>query len=275
MDGTRAGYCAQRWPSRNIPVLLLLIAPLLFFAATACAQPSPLVGTYGGRLPPVGTTTPIIHLRLYEGQRLEMRGEAFSGEPALIETGTWLTQPDGNVTVMLQRRTDHPYETPIVLTFVPHEDSLTALEDKPDRWGTHKLSLHRQPDITDRVWQLIAFMDQNDRRSESDVPDYELKLMGDGRVTVLGDCQQGLGRFIFAGRSFAVQDMSYARTECPAESLFTSYTETLKAADSITVRDGDLYIYATQLGRAMHFSARKLSPVDFLRYVRRALARQR
>ncbi|MCU0575443.1 MAG: META domain-containing protein [Desulfobacterota bacterium] len=240
----------RKWTVLVVAFLVLTSAGCAsWFTAEDEDKVSPVIpegtyGSYGARLPAADSPGRMIRLRLARDRRAEMLTDFMDETPAVVETGTWDYRLGGTVRVALTGRQDRAYEKPVVMTFVVDGEGLTALKFDRDVWGEEGLRLLRNPSVSRPVWRLlqIRYPDSTALAPE-DPSKYALVLSADGTVTVLADCNRGMGTYLMAGNALIMRKLAYTRMICPANSLFDQYTSALQEASSCMLRDGRLSIF--------------------------------
>jgi heat shock protein HslJ len=241
-----------------VNVLKTVIASLFIFCFSACATSPPITGTYGAKLPAASSAGRIIHLTLSEDRHVEMSTDYLNGRPAVTETGTWESLKGGDISVVITGRADQTYEKPEVIIFRVNGETMEAVGYDREARGSEGLSLQKQPDITDKEWQLTEMYYFNDAAVKPYNPSgYLLQLFHNGTVLVKADCNRGTGTFVLVGKKLTFQKVGYTREICLPGSLSEQYIKALGAAFSCMVRDGYLFIYSTADNGVLKFAPAK------------------
>ena len=250
-----------------VPFLAPVLALCFILVMTGCASwfrgeedmvcpvvPEGTWGVFGAKVPSADSPGRMVRLRLTQDRRAELLTDFLNEEPPVVETGTWDYRFIRKVRVTLTGRQDKAYEEPVVMTFAVDDHGLTAVTFDPDVWGEEGLRLMRNPSVSLPVWRLlrIRYAD-NTALVPEDPSKYALVLSADGTVTVLADCNRGMGTYLMAGNALVMRKLAYTRMICQENSLFDQYTSALKDASSCRLRDGRLTIYFQADSGAMEF----------------------
>lgn len=207
------------------------------------AVPEGTWGIFGARIPSADSPGRMVRLKLSRSGQAELLQDFMDDTPPVIETGTWDYRIGKKVRVTLTGRNDQVYEEPVVITFAVEADGLRAVTSDPDVWGQKGLRLVRNPPVSRPVWRLLQIRyPDNTALVPEDPSRYALVLSADGTVTVLADCNRGMGTFLMAGNALVMRKLAYTRMICPENSLFDQYTAALRDASSCTLRDSRMYI---------------------------------
>lgn len=244
-------------------LVVLMAASLVIVLGAGCASwfrgeedricpvvPEGTTGVYGTRLPAADGPGRIIRLRLKPNKTAELLTDYLNEKPAIIENGTWAYLYGRKVRVTLTGNGKRTYEKPQSITFAVDAQGLVAVKYDRDVWGEAGLSLMRNPPVSRPVWRLIQIR-YPDRTAVSpeDPAKYVLVLSDDGTVTVLADCNRGMGTYLLAGSALVMEGFAYTHRICPENSLFDAYTNALAEASSCMLRDGHLHIlFRSDLG---------------------------
>lgn len=207
------------------------------------AVPEGTWGLFGARLPAADTPGRMVRLKLSQDGQAEFLTDFLDGKPPVVETGAWDYRYGGRVRVTLTGRQDRAYKEPVVITFTADADGLAAVRYDVRLWGEQGLRLVRNPSVSRPVWRLlqIRYAD-NTALAPDDPARYALVLSADGTVTVLADCNRGMGSYLMAGTALVMRSLVYTRMICPDGSLFDEYTAALQDASSCALKDGRLFI---------------------------------
>jgi len=206
--------------------------------------PEGIYGYYGSRLPAADSPGRLVRLKLGRDKRAELLTDFLNDMPPVVEVGTWDYRFGKKVRVTLTGQKDKVYEEPVVITFAVDAEGLTAVTFDPDVWGEGGLRLVRNPSVSRPVWRLLQIRYSDNTAIEPEDPSrYALVLSADGTVTVLADCNRGMGTYLMAGNALVMRNLVYTRMICPENSLFDQYTKALHDASSCTLRDDRLSIY--------------------------------
>jgi heat shock protein HslJ len=242
----------------ELNVLRAVIASLFIFCLSACATSPPITGTYAAKLPSASSPGRTIHLTLTDDKRVEMSTDYLNDRPAVTETGTWESLKGGDISVAITGRADQTYEKPEVITFRVSGEMMEAVEYDREARGSDGLSLQKQPDITDKEWQLTEMYYFNDAAVKPYNPSgYMLQLFHNGTVLVKADCNRGTGTFVLAGKKLTFQKVGYTREISLPGSLSEQYMKALEAAISCMIRDEYLFIYSTADSGVLKFAPAK------------------
>lgn len=242
----------------ELNVLKAIIASLFVFFFSACATSPPITGTYGAKLPAASSPGRIIHLTLTDDKRVEMSTDYLNDRPAVTETGTWESLKGGDISVAITGRADQIYQKPEVITFRVSGETIEAVEYDREARGSEGLSLQKQPEITDKEWQLTEMYYFNDAAVKPYNPSgYLLQLFHNGTVLVKADCNRGTGMFALVGKKLTFQKIGYTREICLPGSLSEQYMKALEAAISCMIRDEYLFIYSTADSGVLKFAPSK------------------
>jgi len=238
-------------------VLGLILALSLLLVITGCAswfrgeedQVCPVVpegtwGVFGAKVPAADSPGRLVRLKLTQNGQAELLTDFLNDGPPVVETGTWDYRFTRKVRVTLTGRQDRAYEKPVVMTFAVDDRGLTAVTFDDDVWDDEGLRLVRNPSVSRPVWRLLQIRYPDNTTIVPDDPSrYALVLSADGTVTVLADCNRGMGAYLMAGNALVMRKFAYTRMICPEQSLHDQYTAALKEASSCLLRDGRLTIY--------------------------------
>jgi heat shock protein HslJ len=242
----------------ELNVLKAIVASLFVLCFSACATSPPITGTYGAKLPAASSPGRIIHLTLTDDKRIEMSTDYLNDRPAVTETGTWEVLKGGDISVAITGRADQTYEKPEVITFHIKGETIEAVGYDREPRGSEGLSLQKQPDITDKEWQLTEMYYFNDAAVKPYNPSgYMLQLFHNGTVLVKADCNRGTGMFVLVGKKLTFQKVGYTREICLPGSLSEQYMKALEATISCMIRDEYLFIYSTADSGVLKFAPAK------------------
>lgn len=102
-------------------------------------------------------------------------------------------------------------------------------------------------------WEWVSFQGMDDSSLEvSDPSRYTLEIRTDG-VSVLADCNRGMGGFESDGASLSFSEIATTRMACPPDSLADLYLSHLSYVRSWLIKDGDLYLSLFADGGIMRF----------------------
>ncbi len=104
-------------------------------------------------------------------------------------------------------------------------------------------------------WQLLKINSMDD---SADVPDdpsrYTLELGADGSVTILADCNRGMGNWSSEGTSqLTFGPVAATRAMCPPDSLSEKYLAQFEYVRSYVLRDGHLFLATMADGSIIEF----------------------
>lgn len=129
-------------------------------------------------------------------------------------------------------------------------------------------SLIFDPTITAVMWEWQQFEGSDGTVIAPDDPTrYQLLLSPDGQVSVMADCNRGIGTWTNDGPSLSFGAIATTKMGCPEGSLDSKYLWLLSQASSHVVRDGVLYIALPVDAGIMEFRARVLTDAEYQAYV--------
>ncbi len=241
-------------------VWLVFVLGAAIVAAQGCAtvlqeREEAVIGTYGARMPAASSPGRAIHVTLSADRRVVMRADYLNDEPVVEATGTWAPGPTRTVVVTLTARGDQTYEKPHVLTFASERDALVAVDYDRRVWGAAGLTVHRQPEITGSLWQLVEVRPMNDIVLAMTEPaSYTIAFSADGTVAVRADCNRGTGRFILAGKSLSFERMALTRAACSPQSFSDQFVRALDEVRAVLVTEASLYLFIPRSGSTLKFA---------------------
>jgi len=187
-------------------------------------------GSYGARVSAEGGLEHIVRLRLAKDGRADLLVDFLDRAPVIAMTGAWDYRFGARVRVELggDGRGGPEKET---LTFTHDVTGLTLARSSLGGIVPEGTVLERNIAVSGPVWRLVRIRHaDNTTIVPADPSRYALVLSADQTVTVLADCNRGMGTFLLAGRALVMRDFAFTRMICAEGSLFEEYTDALKSA---------------------------------------------
>jgi len=102
-------------------------------------------------------------------------------------------------------------------------------------------------------WEWVSFQGMDDSFFETDDPSrYTLEIREDG-VSVVADCNRGMGGVVIEASSVRFTELAVTRMACPPESLGERYLSYLRYVRGWVISNGDLYLSLFADGGIMRF----------------------
>lgn len=247
------------WPTIEGRLFGFVLLGGLLVVASGCAavmraDDAATIGTYGARMPAASSPGRVIYLTLSADRRVVMRADYLNDQPVVEASGTWEPGPKATVVVTLTGRADRTYEKPPVLTFAREEDALIAVGYDRRMWGDAGLTLHRQPEMTGREWQLVEVRPLSDTVfTLTDAANFTLTFAEGGMVAVRADCNRGTGRYLLAGKSLSLERMALTHAMCSPQSFSDQFVRALDQVRSVLLTEGTLYLFIPRTGTSLKF----------------------
>jgi len=239
-------------------------------AMDGSAGPEPIIWTLVAIETPL-ERTPAPEFQAYTVQ-FDPNGTVLVVADCNVGSGTW--SADGQVLTMSAISLTRMYCGPnsIDTTFVAMLSEATIWSVIDDQLvldlRADAGSLIFDPTITAVMWEWQQFEGSDGTVIAPDDPTrYQLLLSPDGQVSVMADCNLGVGTWTNDGPSLSFGAIATTKMGCPEGSLDSKYLWLLSQASSHVVRDGVLYIALPVDAGIMEFRARALTDAEYQAYV--------
>lgn len=163
---------AEQAPATATPVPAATDAPSTAPAATAAPAdaataesepvnltPRKVAGLYLTLKPMADGPMQTIALQLNDDGKAEFRREAGEDKAPIVETGTWVDNGDGTVTVTLTDADGKTLATPQTLKFQRNDTYLTLVDYDKSIWGEEGLKLNRAADVARKARSALVTLD--------------------------------------------------------------------------------------------------------------------
>ncbi|MCU0506966.1 MAG: META domain-containing protein [Anaerolineae bacterium] len=160
------GAVQVRYVATELPEAPAAAAPAATAPAPAASGEEPVnlaprgvPGLYLTLRPMADGPVQLVALALGSDGKAEFRREAGEDKAPIVETGAWVENADGTVTVTLADRDGKPLATPQALKFQRDGSYLTLVDYDKAIWGEQGLKLNRAADVARKVRASLVTLD--------------------------------------------------------------------------------------------------------------------
>lgn len=120
---------------------------------------------------------------------------------------------------------------------------------------TTAVSQTTESELAGTSWQLVKISSMDDSTDVPDAPSrYTLELDADGSVSILADCNRGMGNWSSEGTSqLTFGPVAATRAMCPPDSLSGKYLAQFEYVRSYVLKDGHLFLATMADGSIIEF----------------------
>lgn len=226
-------------PKRSLA--LVLVAFLLVVVLAGCAvmkkveervsavAPEGTIGAYGARITTPALRDHIVRLNLAKDGQAELVVDFLDKSHPVTKKGTWDYRMGRKVRIVFEGSDKGSSKAEMI--FSDTATGLVLVRSNAEVDLPEGLTLVKNVNVSGPVWRLARIRLQDGKVIVPSHPArYALVLSPDGTITVLADCNRGMGAYIVAGKAIVMRDFVYTRMICAEDSLFDEYTQALRAA---------------------------------------------
>jgi heat shock protein HslJ len=216
-------------------------------------------GTYTAFLPAASTPgrTLILQLNVDATHSATLTHDYKNNKPVIVQSGTWEDRNlTGLVIVTLPQKDGVLTAKPEVLTFIYEDNKLSLTGYDATVWGAEGLTLSRSDLALESEWAWVETETKDAKITPEGTLPFILKLAGNGKVNVQGDCNTLMGAYhLDADAKMTVSILASTRKACQGSQEQQFMTDINKTA-SYEVRGNMLHLEMANDAGTMVFARR-------------------